>query len=631
MGGVGGSHLLTLVRLGIGRFTIADFDRFDVVNLNRQAGANMATLGRAKVDVLAEMALAINPEIAVTRFSQGVTLDNLDAFLAGCDLFVDGLDFFVLDIRARVFARCAELGIPAITAAPIGLGVGFLAFLPGRMTFEQYFRLDGQPEHERYLRFLLGVAPKGLHRAYLADDTRVDLAGRSGPSTSAACELCAGMVATQALKLLLRRGGVPAAPVHLHFDAYRGRMARSLLRSGNAGPLQRLKLSVGRRIYGKMAQRVATPAPSRPIAGPLAKILDLARWAPSGDNVQPWRFELVDDETIAVHLSSEAATNPYEYRDGEPGLLAGGMLLESIRIAASLHGRAMTWRVEAGGPPWRIVVHLPVVADILPDPLAACLPMRSVARKAFGARRLTSAEKVALQAALGPAVTLTWHEDTRARLRVARLGALATDIRLRMPETYAVHKKVIDWQRDRSPDGLPARATGLNTPTLAIMRWGMARWSRMQRLNAVLGTGAAALQLDLRPALGSAAYFVIRAEPTSPTESERVVRLLGIGERVQRFWLTATGLGLAVQPALATLIFADYGARHAPFTTDERSRQRASVLAERATAILGPLESIHFIGRIGEQRFELPGPRSVRKPLHALMMPITPIVPASGI
>ncbi|HSG22550.1 MAG TPA: ThiF family adenylyltransferase, partial [Azonexus sp.] len=36
LGGVGGVHLLTLARLGIGRFTIADFDVFDVVNFNRQ-------------------------------------------------------------------------------------------------------------------------------------------------------------------------------------------------------------------------------------------------------------------------------------------------------------------------------------------------------------------------------------------------------------------------------------------------------------------------------------------------------------------------------------------------------------------------------------------------------------------
>ena len=41
MGGVGGVHLLTLVRLGIGAFHIADFDTFDVANFNRQVGASI--------------------------------------------------------------------------------------------------------------------------------------------------------------------------------------------------------------------------------------------------------------------------------------------------------------------------------------------------------------------------------------------------------------------------------------------------------------------------------------------------------------------------------------------------------------------------------------------------------------
>lgn len=71
MGGVGGIHLLTLVRLGVGKFHIADFDTFDQVNFNRQAGATMSTLGRSKVDVMAERALDINPDLDIQTFPQG--------------------------------------------------------------------------------------------------------------------------------------------------------------------------------------------------------------------------------------------------------------------------------------------------------------------------------------------------------------------------------------------------------------------------------------------------------------------------------------------------------------------------------------------------------------------------------
>src|SRR5438128_12374695 len=82
MGGVGGFHLLTLARLGVGAFTIADFDSFEIANFNRQVGASVANLGREKVVVLAEMAKAINPEIRIRSFDQGVQSSGIDDFLA---------------------------------------------------------------------------------------------------------------------------------------------------------------------------------------------------------------------------------------------------------------------------------------------------------------------------------------------------------------------------------------------------------------------------------------------------------------------------------------------------------------------------------------------------------------------
>ena len=95
LGGVGGVHLLTLCRLGIGQFHLADFDRFDLANFNRQAGATVSTLGQSKLDVMIRQAREINPGLEIRGFSDGVTADNLGAFLDGVDLYMDGLDFFV--------------------------------------------------------------------------------------------------------------------------------------------------------------------------------------------------------------------------------------------------------------------------------------------------------------------------------------------------------------------------------------------------------------------------------------------------------------------------------------------------------------------------------------------------------
>jgi len=255
MGGVGGVHLLTLARLGIGAFHIADFDVFDLVNFNRQVGAGMSTLGRAKVDVLAAMARDINPEVDIRLFRDGVDPSSLEAFFNGVDVYIDGLDFFAFDAREATFAACARRGIPACTVAPIGMGAALLNFVPGGMTFEQYFGWAGRSNDEKALRFLVGLAPAGLHRRYLVDPSAVDLAQHRGPSTIMACQLCAGVAATEALKMLLGRGKVLAAPHGVHFDGYRNKLVRTWRPGGNAHPLQRLMLAIGKRQFAAALAR----------------------------------------------------------------------------------------------------------------------------------------------------------------------------------------------------------------------------------------------------------------------------------------------------------------------------------------------------------------------------------------
>lgn len=254
LGGVGGIHLLTLARLGIGAFHIADFDTFDVVNFNRQAGATVSSLGRAKSDVLAEMARDINPSMELKTFDAGVSAENLDAFLERVDLYVDGLDFFAFDARRETFAACHRLRIPAITAAPLGIGTAFLCFMPDAMSFEEYFCLEDCSEDEMALRFLLGLSPAMLQRGYLADPSKVDFSRRKGPSMIPACQLCAGVCAAEAVKILLGRGSVTVAPRGFQFDAYRNRYVRSWRPWGNRNPIQRLALAVARQQLARMAR-----------------------------------------------------------------------------------------------------------------------------------------------------------------------------------------------------------------------------------------------------------------------------------------------------------------------------------------------------------------------------------------
>lgn len=250
LGGVGGVHLLTLARLGIGRFSLADFDTFDLVNFNRQVGATVSTLGQSKLEVLVRMVRDINPEVELVLHPEGVDPEGMEGFLDGADLYMDSLDFFAFEARRSVFAKCEKLRIPAVTAAPLGMSTAVLVFLPGAMSFEDYFRLEGCSEDEMALRFLLGLAPGMLHSEYLVDPSSIDLKNRRGPSAMIGCQLCAGVASAEAVKILLGRGPVKPAPHALQFDAYSGRVHESCLVYGNDDPEQALRIKEMKQALG---------------------------------------------------------------------------------------------------------------------------------------------------------------------------------------------------------------------------------------------------------------------------------------------------------------------------------------------------------------------------------------------
>lgn len=253
MGGVGGSHLIVLARLGIGKFHIADLDVFEQANFNRQFGASMSTLNAPKAATMEAAIKDINPEIEVKTFDHGVTLDNLDQFLDGVDIYVDSLDIFALEIRRAVFARCYAKGIPTITAAPMGMGTAFLIFLPGKMSFEDYFCLDGYAFEDQIIKFVIGVSPSVQQRHYLVDRSSVNFLKKKVPSTAMGIELAAGVACTNVLKILLGRGEIICAPHSLHFDAYRNRLLKCWRPFGNRHPLQRLMFWYVKRLLAREA------------------------------------------------------------------------------------------------------------------------------------------------------------------------------------------------------------------------------------------------------------------------------------------------------------------------------------------------------------------------------------------
>jgi molybdopterin/thiamine biosynthesis adenylyltransferase len=241
MGGVGGVHLVTLVRLGIGKFTIADPDVFEVSNFNRQYGATISNIGRNKAEVMAEIAREINPDVELDVLPERIDESNIDKFLYDVDLFIDGLDFFAIDARRLVFRQAAERSIWAITSGPIGCSVAWLSFDPKGMQFDEYFDLrDDMDPLTQLISFAVGLAPQATHRSYI-DLTHVDIARQQGPSASLACQLATGVAAAETVKILLGRGTIRPVPCYGQFDAYTQRTKLGRLLRGNRDLRQRFK------------------------------------------------------------------------------------------------------------------------------------------------------------------------------------------------------------------------------------------------------------------------------------------------------------------------------------------------------------------------------------------------------
>ncbi|WCP71797.1 MULTISPECIES: ThiF family adenylyltransferase [Sphingomonas] len=91
VGGMGGAAFMALVRAGVGRFAIADIDRFELSNLNRQLFATLDTIGEDKATAARAGALRINPEVEIELLGAEWT-DALDRLIPESDVIVNGMD-----------------------------------------------------------------------------------------------------------------------------------------------------------------------------------------------------------------------------------------------------------------------------------------------------------------------------------------------------------------------------------------------------------------------------------------------------------------------------------------------------------------------------------------------------------
>lgn len=119
IGGVGSWVAEALVRSGVGEITLIDLDDICVTNTNRQIHALVDTVGEAKVEVMRNRLLTINPQCTVHVIEDFIAEDNMPSYITPTlDYVVDAIDS--ANNKARLIAHCRRNKIPIITTGAAG-------------------------------------------------------------------------------------------------------------------------------------------------------------------------------------------------------------------------------------------------------------------------------------------------------------------------------------------------------------------------------------------------------------------------------------------------------------------------------------------------------------------------------
>jgi molybdopterin/thiamine biosynthesis adenylyltransferase len=194
-GGLGGTVIQLLGRIGIGRLTVVDSDVFDETNLNRQVFCTRDWIGQPKALAVQAQMKAINPAVEV--HADNVRLDSANGpeILAGCQVIVDALDN-VKD-RLTLEALAKSMGVPFVHGALAGFEGQLMTVFPGDPGLKQiYGSGDQSGSAANRPEFLLGV-----------------------PSITPS--LVATLEAMEVLKILLNRG-TPFRNKMVYIDLERG-------------------------------------------------------------------------------------------------------------------------------------------------------------------------------------------------------------------------------------------------------------------------------------------------------------------------------------------------------------------------------------------------------------------------
>ncbi|MCD8298019.1 MAG: tRNA threonylcarbamoyladenosine dehydratase [Prevotella sp.] len=139
VGGVGSWCAEALVRSGIRKLTIVDYDVVSVSNINRQLMATTSTVGRVKVDVLRKRLLDINPNAEITAIREAYNENTVESFHIGdYDYIIDAID----SLKDKALLILNACNTDAVFFSSMGAA---LKSDPTRIKITEFWKVQGCP------------------------------------------------------------------------------------------------------------------------------------------------------------------------------------------------------------------------------------------------------------------------------------------------------------------------------------------------------------------------------------------------------------------------------------------------------------------------------------------------------
>jgi molybdopterin/thiamine biosynthesis adenylyltransferase len=605
------AHVIAMEGLA-GELRLADFDTIDLSNLNR-IPASVLDLGINKAVVAARRIAEIDPYLRVVVEPDGLRADNLAEFLDGLDLVIEECDSLDMKFLVREAARERRIPVLMETSDRGVLDVERFDLEPDRPIFHG---LLGDMDSSK----LAGLTP-----AQKAPFVIRLVGAREASSRGAASLLEVGQTIT----------GWPQLGSEITLGA--ATVAAAVRRIGLSGelPSGRVRFDVEEILSAlgpvevnleAEADLFATPPDDPPLDSddPIELIVDAARRAPSGGNVQPWRFEANDDEVRFFMNPERSSTMDVAHRGTYVGI--GAALFNARVRAASLNVLGPVKLFPESRSSHHIAtMQLGSATDVSIVPLDPYLLARSTNRR-IGQPAPIPAETVQVLTRGVEREGAQLHIVTDRVKIDAGADLLAASDRLRflLPQVHGEMLSEIRWP------GRDALDEGLDIRTLEMDAGGYAALDLVRRPDVMshLADWRAGQALGMRmraSIMTSSALAVVTVPRPEPLWYVRG------GGAMERFWLSCEMHGLSLQPASPVFLYA-VDELDIQELSGERYRDEMFELLERFHEFwgMGDGETAIMVFRI----FQAPPPsvHSVRLPLaHVLSRDSNVSAPAQPI